>query len=182
MTDDANPNLSPVLPVLSTQTASGEALAGPWLCGFVLRTGLPLRSKSNFRRSRRGSGQVGVWERSKAFEESLGWLVRSARPGDWVLGERTVPLATRPVVVAAIAARSRLDVANFSKSVLDACEGVLYVTDASVLGVMCLGERGAGDDTLLGFAQLAPGATPEVVATALSVLGVNLAERLRTMG
>lgn len=162
--------------------ASSEALTGPWSCGFVLRAGMPLRSKSNFRRSRRGSTQSGAWDRSKAFEESLGWLVRAARPAAWVLGDRDAVLAERPVVVAAIAARSRIDVANFSKSVLDACEGVLYVTDASVLGVLCLGERGVGDDTLLGFAQLDPGSSPEVVAEALGVLGANLAERLASTG
>ena len=180
VTGDANPDPSAVPHVASMQGVAGEAVTGPWSCGFVLRTGMQLRSKSNFRRSRRGSEHGGTWERSKAFEESLGWLVRAARPEGWVLGERTVPLDTRPVVVAAIAARSRLDVANFSKSVLDACEGVLYVTDASVLGVVCLGERGVGDDTLLGFAQLDPGATPGAVATALSVLAEHLAGQLMT--
>jgi len=173
VTGDENPDLA-----VQQQAAPGETLAGPWVSGFVLRAGMPLRSKSNFRRSQRGSGQSGAWERSKAFEEALGWLVRAARPEGWVLGERSLPLEARPVVVAAIAARSRIDVANFSKSVLDACEGVLYVTDASVLGVICLGERGVGEDTLLGFAQLGPGASPREVAAALSVLGDSLAVRL----
>lgn len=143
---------------------------------------MPLRSKSNFRRSRRGSTESGAWDRSKVFEESLGWLVRAARPEVWVLGDRDALLAERPVVVAAIAARSRIDVANFSKSVLDACEGVLFVTDASVLGVVCLGERGVGDDTLLGFAQLPPASAPAVVAEALGVLASELAVRLAEPG
>ena len=163
-------------------SAPSDALVGPWSQGFVLRAGMPLRSKSNFRRSPRGEQESGAWARSKAFEESLGWLVRAARPDGWVLGDRSSPLEARPVVVAAIAACSRIDVANFSKSVLDACEGVLYVTDASVLGVICLGERGVGDDTLLGFAQLGPGASPREVAAALSVLGDSLAARLADGG
>jgi len=95
-----------------------------------------------------------------------------------VAGDRALPVAARPVVVAAVAARSRVDVANFSKSVLDACEGVLYVTDASVLGVLCIGERGEGADTLLGFAQLPAGSSAAAVAGALSVLGAELSARL----
>lgn len=170
------------LPAAPAPSSPSEVLAGPWSCGFVLRAGMPLRSKSNFRRSRRGSGGNETWELSKAFEESLGWLVRAARPAAWVLGDRDAVLAERPVVVAAIAARSRIDVANFSKSVLDACEGVLYVTDASVLGVVCLGERGVGDDTLLGFAQLPPASAPIVVAEALGVLASELAGRLADPG
>jgi Holliday junction resolvase RusA-like endonuclease len=151
-------------------------LDGPWLCGFVFEAGMEMRSKSNFRRHQRSS-KMSPWERSKEFEEYLGWLARSVRPSEWAVGDRTVELAGRPVVVAAIAARSRVDVANFSKSVLDACEGVLYVTDASVLGVASVGERGDGARTFLGFAQLAPGASPGEIADALAALTAAVTAR-----
>lgn len=151
-------------------------LDGPWLCGFVFEAGMELRSKSNFRRHQRSS-KMSPWERSKEFEEYLGWLARAVRPADWVVGDRSADLKNRPVVVASIAARSRVDVANFSKSVLDACEGVLYVTDASVLGVSSVGERGDGARTFLGFAQLAPGASPGEVTEALTALTAAVATR-----
>lgn len=144
-------------------------LQGPWSCAFAVRVPLTLRSKSNFRRHR-GRVAAGSWEISQNFERSLGVVVRSVRPADWVVGERSAPVAERPVVVAFLAARSTLDVANYSKSILDACENVLYVTDASVLGVSCLGARGHGDEMLLGFAQLAPGAEPGAVNEALQRL------------
>ena len=145
-------------------------LDGPWSCAFAVRVPLALRSKSNFRRHRGRVADAGSWETAQNFERSLGVVVRSVRPSDWVVGERTTALAERPVVVAFLAARSTLDVANYSKSILDACENVLYVTDASVLGVSCLGARGRGDEMLLGFAQLAPGTAPDAVNEALQHL------------
>ena len=153
-----------------SSTSDPTTLPGPWLCGFTLRVPLVLRSKSNFRRHRGGVSTSGSWGNSQNFERSLGLLVRSARPANWVLGERDDTVAARPVVVAFLAARSTIDVANYSKSVLDACENVLYVTDASVLGVTSVGLRGHGQELLVGFAQLAPGATLEEINDALSSL------------
>ena len=142
---------------------------GPWVNGFVLRAPLRLRSKSNFRRSRQGADSD--WQDSRTFERDLALLVRHHRPAGWDCGDPGHPLAERPVVVAFIAARSTIDVANFSKSVLDALEGVLYVSDASVLAVGSIGSRGRDGSVTLGFAELPAGSSPNVLAEALAALG-----------
>lgn len=141
-------------------------VTGPWSCAFVLRAPLVMRSKSNFRRHRGHVAAAGSWETAQNFERSLSLLVRSARPQTWVIGDRDAAVAQRPVVVAFIAARSTVDVANYSKSTLDACQSVLYVSDASVLAVLSQGTRGQGDELLLGFAQ---------VASTASVVEINQA-------
>jgi hypothetical protein len=152
------------------QEGSLLVLPGPWTTGFVLHAPLRLRSKSNFRRSHRGSDSA--WSDASSFERDLGLLVRQHRPAAWDLGDPDKPLAERPVVVSFIAARSTIDVANFSKSVLDALEGVLYVSDASVLASGAVGSRGRTDSSLfLGFAQLGSGAGPVDAAAALAALG-----------
>jgi len=152
-------------------------LEGPWQRGFLVRAGLPLRSKSNFRRHHAGGGKA-TWGDTRDFERSLGLLLRGLRPAGWVVGERGQPVAARPVIVAVIGARSSLDVANYSKSVLDAGEGVLYVSDASVLAVGSIGTRGRGEETLVAFAQLAAGAGPAVTAAALGALTGHVATLL----
>jgi hypothetical protein len=137
---------------------------------------MALRSKSNFRRYRdKGAGS---WSDTQSFERSLALLFRAARPSSWVVGATEAALAQRPVVVAAICARSSVDVANFSKSVLDAGQGVLYVSDASVLGESSVGVRGRSEELFVGFAQLAPGASPAQVHAALSALGAQVVAEL----
>jgi Holliday junction resolvase RusA-like endonuclease len=145
-------------------------LTGPWSCAFALRVPLALRSKSNFRRHRGRVADAGSWESSQNFERSLSVLARSARPPSWIVGEREAPVAQRPIVVAFIAARSTIDVANYSKSTLDACQNVLYVSDASVLAVLSQGTRGHGDELLLGFAQLSSTADVGAVNHAVTKL------------
>lgn len=145
-------------------------LQGPWLTGFMLRAPLRLRSKSNFRRSHRGSDSA--WSDASTFERDLGLLVRQSRPASWDVGDAALTLSERPVVVSFIAARSTIDVANFSKSVLDALEGILYVSDASVLASGAVGSRGRGSTSLLlGFAQIPPGSGPVDATSALTGLG-----------
>jgi hypothetical protein len=146
-----------------------RSVEGPWTRGFVLRAPLRLRSKSNFRRSRQGADSD--WQDSRTFERDLALLVRHHRPAGWDCGDPARPLAERPVVVAFIAARSTIDVANFSKSVLDALEGVLYVSDASVLAVGSVGSRGRDASVTLGFVELPAGAVPVVLTAALAALG-----------
>ncbi len=96
--------------------------------------------------------------------------MRSARPQAWVIGDRDAALAQRPIVVAFIAARSTVDVANYSKSTLDACQNVLYVSDASVLAVLSQGTRGQGDELLLGFAQVESTASVTEISHAVTEL------------
>lgn len=143
---------------------------GPWSCAFVLRAPLVMRSKSNFRRHRGHVTATGSWETAQNFERSLSLLVRSARPQAWVIGDRDAALAQRPIVVAFIAARSTVDVANYSKSTLDACQNVLYVSDASVLAVLSQGTRGQGDELLLGFAQVESTASVTEISHAITEL------------
>lgn len=130
-----------------------------------MRVPFPLQSKSNFRRHIGRKHAGASWESSQSFERSLGLFTRQARPSDWLLDDPKVSLAQRPIVTAFIIAKSLIDAANFSKSVTDAVEGVLYVSDASALGVGSLGTRGRGSSFCVGFAQVAP-------ATSLSDLWV----------
>lgn len=135
---------------------SSVPLSGPWTCGFSVLLPEPMRSKSNFRRHNRGKSPTTAassWESSRQFERSIALSILASRPDEWLLGTPEQALADRPTVAAFIAARSVVDVGNFPKSVLDACEGVLYVNDASVLSVLAQGARGHGDQILLAFAQ-----------------------------
>lgn len=111
------------------------------------------------------------------FQKTVGTVVASARPDAWDASGRQVRVAARPPVVAFVAAASRLDAANFSKSVLDACEGVLFVSDASVLGTASVGVRSEGSVFALGFAQLEPGSGPQEVHSALTELGALILGR-----
>ena len=149
-----------------------EGFPGP---AFAVRLGFPLKSKSNFRRSRSKS----VWAPYADFEIDTARVVASERPSTWVLPEATVPFKERPLVIAAIVAVSALDAANFSKSLLDALEGVLFVSDASVVGVSSVGVRSRVEqDALLGFAQLPAGASVSDIAQLLSKLTESVAPLL----
>jgi hypothetical protein len=69
-----------------------------------------------------------------------------------------------------------VDTANFSKSVLDAAQGILFASDASVLGTSSLGVRAKGEQvSMLAFAQLTPGSGLPEVAAALCELTSQLA-------
>jgi hypothetical protein len=149
-------------------------LSGSFINGFWVRLGFPLMSKSNFRRSVNASTRSS-WSKYSSFEASASKVILSARPLAWDVSAISVPLPKRPVVVSVIVARSVLDAANYSKSVLDAAQGVLFVSDASVAGVTSLGVRARADqDAVLGFAQLPPGSSLEVVNLALSELSLEV--------
>lgn len=94
-------------------------------------------------------------------------MVLAARPSAWQVGDAGLPLDQRPLVVSYIRGRSNVDVANYSKSILDACQGVLYVSDASVQSCMATGVRGTSTSFMLAFAQVAAGSGPEVLEKAL---------------
>lgn len=141
---------------------------GPWVQGFFVDVPVPLVSKSNARRYRRGSAPV---RSDSSFESSVGLIVRSVRPAGWDAGDPSDALADRPSLVVVISARSLLDAGNFSKSVLDALEGVLYVNDASVRSVCCFAERGRSDGFRLAAARLDGSASLKELARASAVLG-----------
>jgi hypothetical protein len=129
----------------------------------------PVRSKSNFRRGRAGAGRQ--WQQLHDFEAATALALRQARPDDWDCAGHDLPVAQRPVVVVAVVARTLLDAGNLSKSLLDAAQGVLYPTDASVGGVAEITERGRDRQrSLVGFAQLPAGTERTEVTQALSAL------------
>lgn len=139
-------------------------LAGIGQCAFYVSVPFALRSKSNFRRGNARAGRQ--WDEFKSFESSVALLLAAARPESWDVGDPAASLAARPVVVCAIVARSLVDTANFSKSVLDAAQGVLYVNDASVLGVSSIGVRArTNQQALVAFAQLPGGASLADIAS-----------------
>jgi hypothetical protein len=122
-----------------------------------------LRSKSNFRRSRGTSGQE--WASLRRYEEGVALTLRAVRPGSWDTGEPGLSVSQRPGVIVVIYARTLLDAGNLSKSLLDAAQGVLYVTDASVRAVTEFTERTKIDQRAwAGFAQVPAGASLSRVA------------------
>jgi hypothetical protein len=144
-------------------------LDGPWDCAFWFEVPFALRSKSNFRRSRKESSSQ--WTSLSSFENSLVPLCRLHRPPSWQMGDSSVPVPARPQVVAFIYARTLLDTANLSKSVLDALETVAFHTDASVRHVACLGERVAKDQSgAVALAQLPAGSSVADVLKAADAL------------
>ena len=149
-----------------TPDTSNLFLNGPWLSAFAVTVPLPLQSKSNFRRFKSGAST----SLTSSFENSVGLLVKAARPDGWLVGDRDMPVADRPLVVSYIRGKSNIDVANYSKSVLDACQGVLYVSDASVQSCMATGIRGGSSSFMLSFAQVSPGSTPDALEEALHAM------------
>lgn len=145
-------------------------LLGPlWDSALLLEVPGPLLSKSNFRRG--GARPAAQWRSLSRFEQGVSASARAARPDSWQVPDAGVPLAQRPVVVSAIAARSLLDVGNFHKSLLDACQGVLFVSDAQVRAVLAVGERGRqGQRAIAGFALLRPASSLQELSAGVSAL------------
>lgn len=135
-------------------------LSGPWDQAFCFPVDFEMRSKSNHRRYVSGKGGRDNWRSLQDFEKSLSLLARSARPSGWDMGEPERPLPERPMVVSFVFARSVLDAANLSKSVLDACEGVVFHNDASVRYCGTLGVRTrTNPGGLVAFAALPAGSS-----------------------
>jgi hypothetical protein len=107
----------------------------------VIELSSPLRSKSNYRRSQRGSSSSGEWEDHRAFEKELSMMALAARPTNWPEGDKKDKVSNRPGYVVLIVARTTLDSANMAKSATDALQGVLFHNDASVRLVSCLSIR-----------------------------------------
>lgn len=151
------------------------SLDGPWTQAFTFLIPVPIRSKSNFRRSGGGS----EWKTFKKFEEDVKFLAARALPQDWDCGDKSKALKLRPVVLNHIYAVSSLDTANLSKSLLDACEGVVFHTDASVRGLSAISKRSSKDSWgLVSFALLEPKASDSDIQTSLSALGALALEQV----
>lgn len=147
-----------------------------WVEAFWVEVPLVWRSKSNFRR-----GGNGAWAEQSRFEADLTRLVQVARPSTWDAGNPGTPLSDRPVVVSAMWAGTLLDAGNLSKSALDACEGVLYVNDASVRGVASFSSRTSSPSEQSGaiaFARLAAPSARGDVFRATSLLSNLLLEEI----
>jgi hypothetical protein len=131
-----------------------ELQEGPWDQAFVWIVPLEIRSKSNFRRHSRGAGR-NSWSEFKDFEAQLKLSIRRCLPPGWQLGASGGKVEDRPAIVSFVFAKSGLDSANLSKSVLDACQGTVFHNDASVRSSNALGVRGRGESSLLlAFARL----------------------------
>lgn len=130
---------------------------------FVVEVPFAFVSKSNFRRARAS----GSWATNRSFEDSVAVLVRSARPAMWLTDQPTAPLASRSIVVVSLYARTTLDAANLSKSVLDAAEGLLYVNDAQVAYCSALATRARAEQRgYVAAAQVRAHSDPDVVLAA----------------
>ena len=154
--------------VLTPTETSGLLTDGPWDSAFWVHVAGDVRSKSNYRHDRNSRAK---WATVEAYEAQVRADVRRARPTGWGQGNPEVPVPGRPRVVVALAARTMLDIGNVSKSVLDACQGVLYVSDAQVGAAGEFGTRTACDPGLFAaFALLPVGATAGDCARALADL------------
>ena len=119
----------------------------------------------------------GSWSRYSNFEEALKSLVLIARPSEWVLEDKAVKVAGRPVVVSAIGAYTTLDASNLSKSVCDALQNVLYPNDTDIASEasQVYKRQGKNKSGWVAFAQLPPGASALEVAAAQAALITELA-------
>lgn len=150
-------NTAPVTP------ASSGTLTGPWDNAYWFAIDAEFQSKSNDRRGRDRAAAAALIRRRKDFNLVLRLAARAAQPHDWVLSERGAAVAQRPAVVGFCFAHSLIDAGNLSKSIYDALEGIVYVTDASVrydLSMTMRHRPNGPHKGLIAFAQLPPAATP----------------------
>lgn len=156
-------------------TTPDSSLPGPWVEAFWADLGMPLRSKSNFRR---GGANKDEWARHRRFEADVATVLRVSVPLTWEIGSASDPVAARPVVVSVIMAVSLLDAGNFSKSVLDAAEHTVFHNDASVAYTGSLSVRSASDqNTVVAFARLNPGVSTNEILDAADHLARALNDR-----
>lgn len=149
---------------------AGGEWAGPWDQAFWFEVPCEMRSKSNARRGKDPRTRE-QWRSQKAYESAVAQAARAQLPRGWDVGDPAVGLPRRPQIVSFIFARSAIDAANFSKSTLDAVEGIVYVTDASVRYSGALGIRARKDPVVhVAFARLPASARPQDVLAAASAL------------
>ena len=120
---------------------------------IIVELPIKLKSKSNFRRNKSSK----EWLEYKNFEKNVKLFLLSSKPATWVNSLKEDPLNKRMKVVVSIASCSVLDVGNYSKSLLDAAEGALFVNDSEVVSLTCIGKRTLKSDiTVVGFKQVDP--------------------------
>lgn len=140
----------------------GTFTDGPWTAALWFTVPGRVHSKSNHRH---GNGN---WADLVAYEDEVAMTSRAARPSAWPEVDDVSP---RPVVVAVLVARTGVDAGNLSKSILDACQNVLYVDDRQVTGLSDLVEpTRTGQGLLAAFAALSPDATVTDAASAQATL------------
>lgn len=165
----------------SDQEPRHGALAGPWDCGFYMEVPFEVRSKSNARRYRRAPARRREsWQAYASFEKAVAALAMLYKPAGWDLGPPPpAAVSKRPAVVGFIFAYSPLDATNLPKSLLDALQGTLYWSDASVGACFTAGERTrSSQGAALAFAQIGPGATTEDML----LVGSALTREMLAMG
>jgi Holliday junction resolvase RusA-like endonuclease len=119
-------------------------------------------SKANHRQKSRTSGAAS-WSAVAAYETEVATELRRARPATWPHVPSVLPAKSeRHDIVSVIAARTRMDVGNISKSILDAGQYVLYTSDSQISASAELVERNRQDQaTLIAFACVTPGVNKE---------------------
>lgn len=147
-------------------SSGGQLVDGPWEQAFYAVLPGAVQSKANYRRGAR----TGTWNTHRGYEAAVRAAVRTARPAAWDKGDATTGVANRPKVVSTLVARALLDSGNLNKSILDACQGDLFVTDAQVISVSDTVIRAAKDQGLLAAFALLP-----AHATAAGVLQAQAA-------
>jgi Holliday junction resolvase RusA-like endonuclease len=140
---------------------------------FILDLPQALISKSNFRR---GNSSL-QWKRYAKFEKDLALEISIKLPKEWDLGNRELAVDKRPKIISVIYAVSLTDTSNYSKSILDACEGVVYHNDASVAYTSSIGKRSRiGERIIVAFAQVKAGTNIEEVVKKAKELEVKVLE------
>lgn len=152
--------------------AGGVIDGGPWRAAFYTEVPGRVSSKSNARRYSRSEAERAAARRQKAYAATVRTIVEARLPAGWDLGPPPpAPVADRPSVVCVLVAATTLDAPNVPKTLLDACEGLVYHTDAAVgASAQITSRRGTGQRLVVAFAQLGPGASPAELADALTEL------------
>lgn len=123
---------------------------------FYVKIPFDIKSKSNYRHSRKNRGK---WEALANFEMLIRHLLKQNIPEEWDLGNKAVAVSERPIIAMVVSAKSRLDAANFSKSIADAAEGLIYHNDKSVRYPLSESLINTSD-SYVGFAWIPPHTDP----------------------
>lgn len=98
---------------------------------FHVHIPMALKSKSNYSYS---AATKNRHKELQAYEQTVTLLSLAALPEDWPLGDEHDPVTQRPqVLLGIVGINSGYDSANFTKSIADGLEGVLYWNDKSAV-------------------------------------------------